>query len=353
MRATHMMHRLARVCVGGMTALSMLVILQPAQMIPNVSTQAQTEAGLTWDFEDGSLGDWLVVGQVQTIGDRIDPLTDDAMRSVSQGTYAAMIGDAASWSSGGAKLSSIERTLIVPQADGKPVLQFSYAVVANDPPDHGETAKPYFQLEVRDLTTGELLPVSNFKYTSQTSQEWFLGRPPDDQRLSQLGFSQLSGDRWIFAPWRHETVDLSRYIGHQLRLQFAVRDCDLGAHAAYGYLDAIHVGPALSAPLLPSLSKQAVPAGAPPTPNLIQTASTSIERWSLWPSCLLVPLLFALALALAYYFRPRRILPATNTDLPMDQARPPSGTWTNTVGSSWQDPIKPLNSGEPPQGSQK
>lgn len=353
MRVTHMIHRIARMGLGAMAALNMLVVLPLSPVLTGYRSQPQAEADLTWDFEQGNLGDWVVAGQAQAISDGIDPLTDDAMRSVAQGSYAAMIGDAIPWGVSGAQHSSITRIVTVPQADSKPVLQFSYAVVANDPPDHPETAKPYFQLEVRDLTTGELLPVSNFKYTSQTSQEWFLGRPPNDQSLSQQSFSQISGDRWIFAPWRHETVDLSDHIGHQLQLQFAVRDCDPRGHPAYGYLDAIHLGAARSVPALPTLSKQAVPAGAPPAPSLLQTVSTPLEQWNLWPTCLLLPLLLGLGLAVAYFFRPQRVLPANNNDLSTEQTRQPNGAWTGAAGSTWQDQSRLLDGGDQPQGNQK
>jgi hypothetical protein len=195
-----MMHRIAGVALGGIAAVGLLASLQPQQAFMIQTVHAQDEARQIWNFEDGSLGGWSSAGQVQTIPDGIDPLTDDAVRSVAEGRYSVMIGDSIPWSVRGDQFSSIQRTATVPQADGKPLLQFSYTVVANDPPAQAETVKPYFQLKVRDPTTGDVLPVSNFKYNSQTSQEWFLGRPPADQSLSQHGFIQLRGDRWIFIP---------------------------------------------------------------------------------------------------------------------------------------------------------
>lgn len=297
------------------------------------AVQAQSSAGLTWDFEGGDLKSWTTTGQVQAITDSIDPLTDQLMRTVAQGQHSAQIGDATPWGVQGDQSSSISQVITVPQADGKPVLQFSYAVVANDPPGHAEVDKPYFELVLQDMTTGERLSVSDFKYTSQTSQEWFLGQPPDAQGVSQRGFSQVSGDRWVFIPWRNETIDLSDRIGHQLLLQFVVRDCNPTAHAAYGYLDNIHIGQQRALAPLPSLASQPRPAGVPLAPNLVQTASTRVEQLGLWPWCLLLPLL-ALLGALAFFLRPRRVTPDAGQFPIRDSQRRPEQQRSSRPGAS-------------------
>ncbi len=256
---------------------------------------AQSGDALVWDFESGAVGDWQTSGQVQVITDTIDTLTDSAMHSVAQGQYSVMVGDAIPWGAGGNQFSSIEHTIQIPQID-KPVLQYSYAVMANDPPAHPETDKPYFRLQIQDLTTGDVLPVSDFKYTSQTNQEWFLGQPPVDASLSQSSFSQLGGDRWVFIPWKHEKVDLAGRGGHQLLINFTVRDCNPTAHAAYGYLDNIRAGQEVAPPPLPTLVKQPQPAGPPPGAGLIASLLNFTEQAHIWPWCLLPLLLIPLAL---------------------------------------------------------
>lgn len=275
---------------------------------------AQTDGTTTWDFETGDMGTWLPTGQVSIVTDSIDPLTDGAMHTVAQGQYSLKVGDEVPWGQVGDQFSSIEQTLVVPQADNRPVLQFSYAVVANDPPSHAEVDKPYFQLQVRDLTTGEDLPVSDFKYTSQTSQEWFLGQPPAGQDQSQMWFGQLSGDRWVFIPWKHERVELADRIGHQLLIKFTMRDCNPTAHAAYGYLDNIRIGAEVVPPVLPALENNPQPAGNPPDPNFIQTGAGFAEQYGLWPwGCCMIPLLLMGVLGGAFYkFWPRKVTPASS-----------------------------------------
>lgn len=269
----------------------------------STNAYAQSSDALTWDFEAGTVGDWQTSGQVQVITDTIDLLTDSAMHSVAQGKYSVMVGDATPWGYGGDQFSSIEHTIQIPHID-KPVLQFSYAVVANDPPSHPDTDKPYFQVQVRDLTAGDVLPVSDFKYTSQTNQEWFLGQPPANTSLSQSSFYQIAGDRWVFIPWKHEKVDLAGRSGHQLLVNFTVRDCNPQAHAAYGYVDNIHVGQEETLPALPALVKQPVPAGPPPGAGLLAGTLNFTEQTHIWPWCLL-PLLL-IPLALLWYFLSRK-----------------------------------------------
>ena len=309
---------------------------------------AQSGAALVWDFESGAVGDWQASGQVQVTSDTIDQLTDNAMHSVAQGQYSIMVGDAVPWGERGDEFSVIERTIQIPQI-AKPMLQYSYAVVANDPPSHPETDKPYFQLWVRDLTTAEDLPVSAFKYTSQTNQEWFLGQPPIGTSISQSSFSQIGGDRWVFIPWKNEKVDLTGRGGHQLLINFTVRDCSQTAHAAYGYLDNIRVGPEVVQPALPALVKQPPPAGTPPDAGFLAGPLNVTEQMHLWPWCLL-PLLLLPLLLLAYILtRPRAITAPTHE--PSAEKRPrqptllkPSSRSNESRGASWRDPSNPPRS---------
>lgn len=308
----------------------------------------QAEDVLNWDFESGDIGGWTTTGQVQVITDTIDLLTDNAMHTVAQGQYAIMVGDHIPWSQVGDQLSSIERTISVPPEIDS-VLQLSYAVVANDPPSHSEAEKPYFSLQVRDLTTNEDLPVSDLKYTSQTSQEWFLGRSPATQSLLDQLFSFVGSDRWVFIPWRNETIDLKGRAGHRILVRFSVRDCNPKAHAAYGYLDNIRVGPYGTAQTLPSLLKQPQPAGVPLAPGWLAKGVNLVERYAFWPWCLFLPLLL-LGLLYWLYLRRRRIfLPPDDSSDTLDIRTPPRRASQIPINdgqsASWRDPEGSSKSG--------
>ena len=340
--------RIKAIIQSGVLALVVLSMVGPSDRLNVRRAAAQAGDALTWDFESGGLGDWIAGGQVQVVTDFIDPLTDNSMHAVAQGQYAVMVGDPIPLSKAGDQFSSLERTIQIPQDDSS-VLLFSYAVVANDPPAHPEEQKPYFELQVRDLTTGKLLPVSDLKYTSQTNQEWFLGRPPTDQSFSQSGFSQFGGDRWVFIPWRNEKIDLAGRAGHQILVRFTVRDCLPRFHAAYGYLDNIYVGPDRSPAVLPSLIKQPLPAGVPPAPGLLSRVANFVEQFALWPWCLLPLVLLPLGLLL-YFASRRRVTPPPLDEVsvsprprpadplapkhPTNQGRPTS--WRNSGSASDQ-----------------
>jgi len=319
---------------------------------------AQTTSS-SWDFENGSLSDWTTTGQVQIIGASIDQLTDGHMTNVAQGQYSLRVGDDVPWAESGDQFSTVERTMVVPQADGKPVLQFSYAVVADDPPAHDEIDKPFFRVEVRDLTRGDVLPVGNFKYTSQISKEWFLGRAPNGQGISQSGFSQLSGDRWVFIPWKQEVVDLSDRIGNQVQIIFTVRDCNPTAHAAYGYLDNISLGAKVTPPPLPALIGQPIPAGPPPAPTLLQQSATWLERYGFWPWCLLLPFLLLLLAAGIWLFRRSRVVPATGENASTRQQRTrelrnPTSRDSGAGAGNWRDESpRPTEDRDPQGGSRR
>ncbi|HEY1015828.1 MAG TPA: hypothetical protein VGE07_24175 [Herpetosiphonaceae bacterium] len=258
------------------------------------SVRAQVP-GQSWDFETDDLSGWTAAGDVGFVTDAIDPLTDSAMHSVASGRQSLRIGDPEAWGRTGNEYSSIETVVTVPDAEA-PVVQFSYAVVADDP-THPEQQKPLFQLEIKDLTTNETLPSSDFKYSSQTNQEWFLGPPS--------GFA--SQERWVFIPWKHGQVSLADRAGHRISIRFQVRDCTQGAHAAYGYLDNMFVGAEREQPALPALAKTPLAAGPAGAPSFLQLRRLDLQEAGFWPWCWLPFLLLAL-LAGWWLLRRRYIL---------------------------------------------
>lgn len=252
------------------------------------------------DFESGSLDDWIFTGDVMLATEMLDPYTIDALHTVAEGTYSARLGDDVPWGSGGPQASSLSQEVIVPpvsEGQREVVLQFAYAVVGNDPPEHAEPDKPLFRVTVFDVTANQSLYDTNTVYTSQSSQNWYLGLNPNSDP-SQQTFSFFSGDRWVFQPWQDVQLSLEGREGHTIRLEFTVRDCNPSAHAVYGYLDSISVGDPVPV-VLPPLegNPQLAPYIAP---NPLNILFGYIERWQIWPWCLC---LFPVALLLAFALR--------------------------------------------------
>jgi hypothetical protein len=299
-----------------------VAVMLPGGWLEAVAAHAQQD-GTAYDFEAGDLGDWLTQGQVAIVTSAIDPQTANTMQTVAQGSYSVRIGDETPWGVAGNQVSLLEREIVVP-ASAAPVIQFSYAVVANDPANHPQPDKPFFRLEVVDLTANETLPVSDFKYSSQTSGDWYLGSAPGNLGLPQSSFYTFGGDRWVFIPWKHEKVDLAGRGGHRLRISFILSDCNPNAHAAYGYFDNIRVGDEVALPPLPAPLGPLTPAGVPIDPGPLAGLLIWIEQNKIWPlvACLM-PLLFLGLLGLGGYrvFASTRPPPPTRSDDDYPRAR--------------------------------
>jgi len=295
-----MRHRYAFLLVIILVSNTLLLTGDIAAQQPNVL--------LNGDFETGDLTGWQVTGDVVVVTDSLDTYTVGSLHSVGEGIYAARIGDEIAWAVAGPQMSSIAQEFIVPKSDGlldEVVLQFAYAVVANDPPSHVETDKPAFRVNVVDLTTQEALYDTDVVFTSQTSGKWYLGAGPNGLPLDPV-FAFGSGDRWVFQAWTPVEIDLKGREDHQVRVDFTVRDCNPTAHAAYGYLDAIYVGKPKSVDLAPL---EGDPQLAPfLKPNLLgKLFGVGEGLGSLWwLLCCLLPLILLALLGSLLFWRATR-----------------------------------------------
>ena len=246
-------------------------------------------------FETGDLSGWIVEGDAIVVTDTLDTFTVGALHTVAEGRTAARIGDELPWMSGGPQTSTLAQEAIVPPNDGvDKVLQFAYAVVANDPPSHPDDDKPFFRATVTDLTDQKTLYDTDVLFTSQTNGKWYLGTGPNGVPLGGP-FAAAGGDRWVFQPWTQVRVDLKGLEGHRLRIEFTVRDCHPQAHAAYGYLDAIEIGAPrdVTLPQLVGNPQLAPFVGPNILGSMLGFGERSLGRlW--WMLCCLAPLLLML-----------------------------------------------------------
>lgn len=246
------------------------------------------------DFETGDLTGWQPVGDVSVINTGLDELTNDSLQRVGNGSYAARIGDEIPWDGFATQESSLEQILTIPSTVGQDqFLQFAYAIVANDPPDHPEADKPRFRVMVEDQNVGKTIYDSEYKYTSQTSNDWYLGGK-DLNQIGSLPYHFAMGDRWVYRPWKQVNIPLDGLAGHKVLIRFEVRDCNYGAHPIYGYLDSVGVGPKTQLKL-PSL------AGKPIKADFIKPPFWApllffLEKFNVLWLCFVFPLLLLLLL---------------------------------------------------------
>lgn len=252
------------------------------------------------NFESGDLIGWTVTGETSVTISGTDPITGDYLQKVAEGQYAAMIGDSVPWSGSGQQQSGLEQTVIVPSdAPSDAVLQFTYAVVANDPPNHPETDKPRFRVLIEDIDTQQILSDTNYTYTSQTSGEWYLGERLTGS-IAQQPFSTLNQDRWVFKPWTEVQIPVNELNGHSLRILFEVRDCNWGAHPIYGLLDQVRIGSPVSLTIPPLVGNPSPAAYI--NPPFWAGFTQWLEQMGLIWLCCLLPL-FLLGLLLWLFLR--------------------------------------------------
>jgi len=98
---------------------------------------------------------------------------------------------------------------------------FRYAVVMQNP-GHSVTTQPVFEVSILD-TAGNLIdPTCGFNQ--------IIASP------SLPGFTSFNGQ--VYRDWTSVGIDLSPYDGQTITLDFTTRDCDLGGHYGYAYIDA-------------------------------------------------------------------------------------------------------------------
>ncbi|MCF8423188.1 MAG: gliding motility-associated C-terminal domain-containing protein [Bacteroidia bacterium] len=110
-------------------------------------------------------------------------------------------------------------------------LSFSYAVVLQNPSGHSAGESPYFKVEIRNETTGAILPGC----TSYTFN-------PKSTLASDSLFQSAIGstfDPTFYRKWQYYSVDLSTLpLGTNVSINFEVGGCSLSGHWGYAYVDA-------------------------------------------------------------------------------------------------------------------
>ena len=110
-------------------------------------------------------------------------------------------------------------------------LSFSYAVILNDPSSHFAQESPYFKVQVKNESTGALLPgCSSDDFNPKTAIA------SDSLKTSLV---QINGAVIKYRKWNYYSVDLSSLpAGTSVSINFEVGGCSLGDHTSYAYVDA-------------------------------------------------------------------------------------------------------------------
>jgi gliding motility-associated-like protein len=136
--------------------------------------------------------------------------------------YSIQLGNPSS----GKGMESISYTYTIPSTLTSFSILFFYAVVLESP-GHGFSDQPRFQARIIDVTTGAPLPCVDFDFIPGSSTGGFRVSPNTGNGGSQV----------LYKDWTPISINLNGYIGRTIKLEFITRDCTLGGHAGYAYVD--------------------------------------------------------------------------------------------------------------------
>ncbi len=105
-------------------------------------------------------------------------------------------------------------------------LIYNYAVVFQDP-GHLPSEQPRMEIEIRNLTTGQLIDCSSFTFFAN-------GSPLPGFELSPIVVANTP--IW-FKRWSAVSINLDNLAGNTIRLFFKTADCTFRRHFGYAYID--------------------------------------------------------------------------------------------------------------------
>jgi gliding motility-associated-like protein len=118
-----------------------------------------------------------------------------------------------------------------------PLLLYKYAVVLQDPSNkpHAKSIRPRFIITIKDQNGKLIDPVCGKKEDfADTSVAGFRNCKLSD--ANKLGVTAPDSGDIVYRAWTTIGVDLRKFIGQSITIEFETWDCGLGAHFGYAYV---------------------------------------------------------------------------------------------------------------------
>lgn len=126
---------------------------------------------------------------------------------------------------GGAQAEGLSYEFVIPPGRNTYALIYHYAVVFQDP-NHLPFQQPRLELQVQNLTDGELISCSSFTFF------------PNGSPLPGFFQSPLSDSTAVWCKdWSAVSINLNNMAGKRIRLFFKTADCTFRRHFGYAYID--------------------------------------------------------------------------------------------------------------------
>ncbi len=132
--------------------------------------------------------------------------------------YSVKLGN----STGGHEAEGISYTYQIPANDSTFSLLYYYAVVLQAP-SHTASQQPRFRARITDVADGSEISCVSFDFTASGS-------------LPGFKVSPVSG-LVLYKDWTPISVDLSKYAGRTVQIEFITSDCTFQQHFGYAYID--------------------------------------------------------------------------------------------------------------------
>lgn len=177
------------------------------------------------DFENGNLNGWTTLGNVSIVDHQQLEYYGGFPLSVS-GHYGVKLGNKNT-----PLLSKISRTLTIDNSTKYFI--YSYAIILLGYP-HEQTEAANVQIKIYDENNNPI-PCTNFiAYAQSSSGDGFYESPKEPEQ-------NLGGECCypiFYQPWKTNAIDLSTYIGQELKIEFISQWCVYSVDWGYAYVDA-------------------------------------------------------------------------------------------------------------------
>lgn len=185
------------------------------------SSVAYAPASLT-----GSPDDFLLTSNVP------DPLIP-ALNQTNGGSNHAMRINSFDPCIAGSGINMLQKTLPVTPISGRYRVNFSYALVLQDPGSSHLNQKPFFLARV--------LNSSGVEVGSRVCRSADITNPFYHTTPTPAGFC-MSPEVLVWRDWTCAFIDFDAVVGQQYTIEFFAADCGQGAHFGYAYVDDICAG---------------------------------------------------------------------------------------------------------------
>ncbi len=164
----------------------------------------------------------IVPGRHTIMTPGFDPIVGAPLNVVNQGNFSIRLGN--SLTSGQTEM--IKYTFLVTTANKN--FAFRYAMVMQDPGHQPSALQPAFSYMLFKGANWTDWTVSTNTITSNTFAA----------DSTNPFFSKAAGDV-LWKNWTIECIDLTNYVGQTVSIIFSTKDCALGAHFGYAYIDGL------------------------------------------------------------------------------------------------------------------